>query len=76
VIVATYAAPNALVAPSLGRPPSGGAANVNVALVEPGTMWGSLNQVDFRVGKILRFESPDGVEPDSSTCSTGARCSP
>ena len=55
-IGATYVASNALVAPSLGRSLSGNAANVNVALVEPGTMYGDrLNQVDLRVGKILKF---------------------
>ena len=37
-IAATYVAPNAQVAPSLGRNLSGNAQNVNVALVEPGTM--------------------------------------
>ena len=36
-ILATYPAPNVLVAPSLGRPLSGNQQNINVALVEPGT---------------------------------------
>ncbi|MEO8257862.1 MAG: carboxypeptidase regulatory-like domain-containing protein [Acidobacteriota bacterium] len=54
-ILATYAAPNALVAPSLGRNLSGNAQNVNVALVEPGTLYGNrLNQVDLRFAKILK----------------------
>jgi len=55
-IGATYVATNAQVAPSLGRNLSGNAQNVSVALVEPGTMYGDrLNQVDLRVGKILKF---------------------
>ena len=54
-ILANYVAPNALVAPSLGRSLSGNAQNVNVALVEPGTLYGDrLNQVDLRFAKILK----------------------
>jgi hypothetical protein len=55
-IAATWAAPNALVAQSLGRSLSGNAQNVNIALVEPGTMFGErLNQVDVRFAKIFKF---------------------
>jgi hypothetical protein len=55
-IAATWAAANALVAPSLGRNLSGNQQNVNVALVEPGTMYGDrLHQVDLRFAKIFKF---------------------
>jgi hypothetical protein len=54
-IAANLVVPSAAVQPSLGRPLAGGAANVTVNLVEPGTLFGDrLNQVDFRFGKVVR----------------------
>jgi len=56
LLSANYAVPAATVAQSLGRLPSGNVTNVTVNLVEPGSMYGDrLNQLDFRVAKILRF---------------------
>jgi hypothetical protein len=58
MLAANYAAPNAAVAGSLGRNLSGGAANVTVNLVEPGSMFGDrINQLDLRVAKSLHFGS-------------------
>jgi hypothetical protein len=55
-IAAFFTATNALIAPSLGRPLSGGAANVSVNLVSPGTMFGErLNQLDMRFARPVRF---------------------
>ncbi len=55
-ILANYNLTSAQAAQTLGRPLSGGTANVSVALIDPGTVYGDrLNQVDLRVGKLLRY---------------------
>jgi hypothetical protein len=55
MLAANYAAPNSIVAPSLGRDLSGNAANVTVNLLAPGTMYGDrINQLDVRIAKILK----------------------
>jgi hypothetical protein len=55
-LAANYAVPSAVVAQSLGRPPSGNVPNITVNLIEPGAQWGDrINEFDFRVAKILRF---------------------
>jgi hypothetical protein len=56
LLAANYAVPASTIAQSLGRLPSGNVTNVTVNLLEPGKMYGDrLNQLDFRVAKILRF---------------------
>jgi hypothetical protein len=55
-IQANYDAPNAVVAPILGRTLSGGAANQTVNLLLPLSTYGDrINQLDFRAAKLLRF---------------------
>ena len=55
-IPANSVTPNALIAPSLGRPLAGGAPVTLLGLVKPGDKYGDrLNQVDLRFGKLLRF---------------------
>lgn len=52
-IQANWAATNAAIQPSLGRPLAG-SATYTVALIEPGTMYGErLNQVDLRFSKMV-----------------------
>jgi hypothetical protein len=57
---ANFAASNAFLASNstLGRALAGGAQNITLNLVEPGKVFGpSLNQLDLRVAKIVRFGS-------------------
>jgi hypothetical protein len=53
---AAYNAPNAIVAPLLGRNLSGGVANVTINLLPPQTFYEArVNQLDFRAAKIVTF---------------------
>jgi hypothetical protein len=55
-ITATWNAPNAVIAPSLGRNLSGGASTAPVPLITPGTMFEARsNQLDFRLSKHLNM---------------------
>jgi hypothetical protein len=52
---ANWAAPNAVIAPSLGRSLSSNAPTATVNLIEPGTLYGDrVNEVDLRLAKILK----------------------
>lgn len=56
MILSNYNAPNAVVAPILGRPLAGGAPNITLQLVDPGGLYGErLNQVDLRFAKVFRL---------------------
>jgi hypothetical protein len=55
-VAANVIFPTAVVAQTLGRPLSNNAANATVNVVAPGTLFADrVNQLDLRVGKILRF---------------------
>jgi hypothetical protein len=55
-IVANWAVPSSVVAQSLGRPLAGGAPNITVNLIEPGSVYGNrINQLDLRLAKNVRF---------------------
>jgi hypothetical protein len=63
-INANFTATSAYIASSstLGRPLSGNATNITVALLEPNTMYlGRLNQLDMRFGKVLRVKRARAV---------------
>jgi Carboxypeptidase regulatory-like domain len=56
LLAANWAAPASTVGTALGRAPAGNVPNVTINLLKPGEMYGDrLNQLDFRVGKVLRF---------------------
>jgi hypothetical protein len=56
MIVSTHVYANSVVAPSLTRNLSGNAANVEVNIIEAGSLYGDrLNQTDVRIAKIVRF---------------------
>ena len=55
-IAANLVVPSAVVAQTLGRPLSGGAANVTINLLNPGEMYRDrINEFDLRIGRIFRF---------------------
>ena len=59
-ISASYAAPTAAIAPSLGRPLAGGTRTVALQLIEPFTVFeGRITQLDLRFMKTVRL--PKGV---------------
>jgi len=55
---ANYNATNAVIQPLLGRPISGGQANIALQLLPPQTYYDDrINLTDLRIGKVLRFGS-------------------
>jgi hypothetical protein len=55
-VQALWVVPNAIAKQALGRDLSGGAANITVNIVQPGTVFAErVNQFDFRVAKILKY---------------------
>jgi len=55
-LAANWAAPNAVISPSLGRNLSNNAPTATVNLIEPGTLYGDrVNEIDVRFAKILKF---------------------
>src|SRR5262245_27792274 len=57
-LAANYLVPASEVAKSLGRLPAGNVPNVNVNLIQPGTLYGDrINEVDLRLAKLFRFGS-------------------
>ncbi len=55
-IAANYIVSSAIVAQTLGRPLSGSRPNVTINVLNPGQMYRDrINQIDLRVGKVLRF---------------------
>jgi hypothetical protein len=58
ILGANYAFPSSVIAQALGRTPAGNPSNVTINLLAPGEMYGDrVNQLDFRVAKILKFRS-------------------
>jgi Carboxypeptidase regulatory-like domain len=56
LLAANWAVPSSTIAQALSRNPAGNPANVTVNILAPGEMYGDrINQLDFRVGKVLRF---------------------
>ncbi|HUR33345.1 MAG TPA: carboxypeptidase regulatory-like domain-containing protein [Vicinamibacterales bacterium] len=57
MIIATWAAPNSLIAPALGRNLAAGAtATKSIQLIEPGTLYaGYQNQIDLRLSRRMRI---------------------
>ena len=62
-----WVVPNAIARQALGRDLSGGAANITVNIVQPGTVFSErVNQFDFRIAKILPVRPdthPDHARP-------------
>jgi hypothetical protein len=61
--LAVWAAPNAVIAPSLGRSLAGNSATATVQLIKPGTMYGDrVNQLDFRLAKSFQLRPANRLQ--------------
>jgi hypothetical protein len=66
-VVASYSAPNAIIAPSLGRDLSGGARTATVPLIVPQTMFEDrFNRLDLRLGKRIKVTERVRVQANAN----------
>jgi hypothetical protein len=56
LLAANWAVPSSIITQALGRAPAGNPANVTINILASGQLYGGrINELDFRVAKILKF---------------------